>query len=797
MRARSWPTALLLCVAAALFVTSMPAAAAPVGPPPRPPASDPVDSGLTQHTYTYADAPVGQPLKGIAPYLFPGDTYADKYPGGVMWSYFALNEVMKDPTNCNSFDWTVFEKALDEAAVWGRQLAFRFYVEYPGGTGSHPGNGIPPCLNGKVTMRSNPFWGTVSPDYDDPDTVQAFTNFVNAFAARYDHSGPGGSADPRIGFMTAGLVGLWGEWHTWPYDSDQADGYPDLMPSDATVSTLIHTISAAFDNIQPQIRYGDLAGLADTPNIGLHDDSWPYKENRGGQSRSMTLPKSLGGWDDAFLQRALNGGTENRWTTASIGGEARPEIQGQLYGNWPGGSDQVDDVLAATELTHISWMINQTGATGYSTSDAKVAAGMRKMGYNLHVPQAHFNATANGSFKVGVTMRNDGVAPFYQPWTVELGLRDSAGKLVRTWDTSWDVRKVKPLKIRAFPDWNTGADPTYLDYGRPENFSATIDATGVASGGYKLVMRVRNPLETVTPDVLKARPASTRLSDSVIDRYRKPYPLSFANSTQGSDGWLDLGGLAVGGGGGGDTTAPTAPTLTSTGRTDSSVALSWSGASDNVGVTGYDIHRDGTKIASVAGTSYNDTGLSAGTSYTYTVRAKDAAGNISPASASVTVTTTSSGGGGRLLVDDFDNSPVWPTAAANDLGKWTGANGFTNGGGSGAVSAGALTLAYNNAGWFGSDVFTSVADRNYLVVRIKGQSGGEEKDFELSVGGVTKRFKDFTLDGGGHPVLTTGYTDIRIPLTANGISRSAPGQIAMSFWHGGNSSVSIDSLSFE
>ncbi|WNI21468.1 DUF4832 domain-containing protein [Streptomyces sp. ITFR-16] len=791
-------SAVLLFLAALLTISPLSAAAAPSGPPPRPPASDPVDSSLTKHAYTYSDAPLGQPMKGIAPYLFPGDNYADKYPGGLLWSYFALNEVMKDPSDCDSFDWTIFEMALDEAAVWGRQLAFRFYVEYPGGTGTHPGNGIPPCLNGKVAMRSNPAWGTVSPDYDDPDTVEAFTNFFDAFAARYDHSGPGGTADPRIGFMTAGLVGLWGEWHTWPYDADQADGYPNLMPSDATVSTLVHHMSDAFDNIQPEIRYGDLAGVEAASNVGLHDDSWAYKEDRAGTLKGMTLPKSLGGADDAFLQRALDGGVENRWTTASIGGESRPEIQGQLYANWPGGTGQVDDVLASTELSHVSWMINQTGATGYSTTDPKVSAGMRKMGYNLHVPQANFNASANGSFKVGVTLQNDGVAPFYQPWTVQLGLRNAAGDLVKTWDTPWDIRKVKPLKVRAFPDWNVGADPAYLDYGRPENFSATVDASGVASGDYKLVMRVHNPLDAVTPEVLKARPAATRLSDDVIGHYRAPYPLSFANSTQGADGWLDLGGLAVAGGGvGGDTTAPTAPTVTSTGRTDSSVALSWSGATDDVGVTGYDVYRDATKIASVTGTTYDDTGLTAGTAYTYTVRAKDAAGNTSPAGAPLTVTTSGGGGGTGLLVDDFDNNPAWPGAASNDLGRWTGANGFTNGGGSGAVSGGALTLAYDNNGWFGTDVYTSVSTLNHLVVRAKGLRGGEENDFELSAGGVTKRFKDLVLDGGAHPVLTTGYQDFRIPLTANGISRTEPAQLSLSFWHGGSSSLSIDSISFE
>jgi len=98
--------------------------------------------------------------------------------------------------------------------------------------------------------------------------------------------------------------------------------------------------------------------------------------------------------------------------------------------------------------------------------------------------------------------------------------------------------------------------------------------------------------------------------------------------------------------GGGDTQAPTAPgNLTSPGKTSSSISLSWSGSSDNVGVSGYRVYRNGANVATVSSTTHNDTGLSAGTSYTYVVRAIDAAGNESGASNSVTVTTDSSGGG--------------------------------------------------------------------------------------------------------------------------------------------------------
>jgi chitodextrinase len=90
-----------------------------------------------------------------------------------------------------------------------------------------------------------------------------------------------------------------------------------------------------------------------------------------------------------------------------------------------------------------------------------------------------------------------------------------------------------------------------------------------------------------------------------------------------------------------DTTAPTAATLSASGTTTSTTNLSWSGATDNVAVTGYDVYRNGTLLASTTtATTYSVTGLTAATTYTFTVRAKDAAGNISVDSNTVSVTTS-------------------------------------------------------------------------------------------------------------------------------------------------------------
>lgn len=98
------------------------------------------------------------------------------------------------------------------------------------------------------------------------------------------------------------------------------------------------------------------------------------------------------------------------------------------------------------------------------------------------------------------------------------------------------------------------------------------------------------------------------------------------------------------GGGGGDTIAPTAPTgLGASVASSSQINLSWNASSDNVGVTGYDIYRGGSFLKSVAATTASDTGLSGSTTYSYYVKAKDAAGNQSVSSNTVSATTQSGG----------------------------------------------------------------------------------------------------------------------------------------------------------
>ncbi|OXS58823.1 chitinase [Cohnella sp. CIP 111063] len=103
-----------------------------------------------------------------------------------------------------------------------------------------------------------------------------------------------------------------------------------------------------------------------------------------------------------------------------------------------------------------------------------------------------------------------------------------------------------------------------------------------------------------------------------------------------------------------DLIPPSVPgNLHSTGTTSGSVSLAWDASTDNVGVTGYIVTYDSTNV-NVTGTNATINGLAPSTSYTFTVKARDAAGNVSNASIPITVTT-----------DAPPVDPIKPTAPTN------------------------------------------------------------------------------------------------------------------------------------
>jgi len=184
----------------------------------------------------------------------------------------------------------------------------------------------------------------------------------------------------------------------------------------------------------------------------------------------------------------------------------------------------------------------------------------------------------------------------------------------------------------------------------------------------------------------------------------------------------DIGGHEYGASGGttnpSDTTAPSTPSgLGATAGSATQVNLIWNASTDNVGVTGYKIYRNGTEIQSSTATSFTDSTVVGGTSYSYTVKAYDAAGNLSSASNTATVNTPQATSG--VNISSYSAGSITANSAKIN---WT-----TNTPSTGVVSYG------TSAGNLSSQVSAGNAATSQSV-QINGLSSGTVYYYKVSAG---------------------------------------------------------------
>lgn len=162
-----------------------------------------------------------------------------------------------------------------------------------------------------------------------------------------------------------------------------------------------------------------------------------------------------------------------------------------------------------------------------------------------------------------------------------------------------------------------------------------------------------------------------------------------------------------------DTTPPTAPTnLTTTVVSPAQINLSWTASTDNVGVTGYKVERcqgngcaSFSQIATPTGATYNDTGLSGSTSYSYRVRATDASNNFSVYSNTATATTSASGSNISVTITPHQGGVVMgqtlglAATVTNDVGN-AGVTWSTSGGALSGQTISSATFSSASAGSF-------------------------------------------------------------------------------------------------
>ena len=427
-----------------------------------------------------ATTPADNPLKGLVPYA---DANVDRFPHSLEFDYLKLSDLM---VGRDTFDWQPLESRLDLIASRGCQAVFRIWIEYPNQT-----SGLPQFLRDdgvKVTTWTNteetPATKNITPDYEDERLVVALERFVEEFGRRYD-------GDKRLGFLTAGLLGAWGEWHSWPRD--------ELFASKATQKRILEAYAQAFTKTPVLLRYP--AGKSNSSYVanddlpfGYHDDSFAWGTlDTGNPDDSWFYMSLLGEAGDKAL---------NKWKKHPIGGEIRPEIWGQIFDAKPR-HKQAQDFARCVQQTHATWLMDSGMFNKKPTADRikRATLEIQRMGYDFYVRSARIDRSGAERIEVELEVLNNGVAPFYYDWPLELAALSGSGSVLKTYPVDWKLAGIEPSTT-------------------PHSLKALLLTKEIPEQSEKLALRVINPLPNGKP-------------------------LKFANANQDADasGWLTLGKL--------------------------------------------------------------------------------------------------------------------------------------------------------------------------------------------------------------------------------------------------------------
>jgi hypothetical protein len=361
------------------------------------------------------DSAIGNPLKGLVespfynypPYKVDIPNSVEFYYIGtyhflcmlidVAWAHnhgrdlsIGLDDIMKGNPRIvgetKAFDWGLLDDCLQKSAGRNNHAIWRVIVHFPGQALKVPKY----LIDAGVDLRR--YDGGVSPYYGDPKLLEAFEQFIKSSGKRYD-------GDKRLGFVQAGLLGFWGEWHTFG---------ENFIPS-GVGEKVVAWYAASYTKTQVQLRYPSSSGFS--AGLGLHDDSFAYEtldgQYNGGLVRSYF-----------FWPSVLRSGGGDSWKRAAVGGETRPEIQNEVFEpGYKSGTAYKQNFMQCVQICHVTYMFHHaafigSGFTGTELANARSAHA--RMGYNFHVFSVAVKRLANANqVDVDVTMQQIGVAPFY------------------------------------------------------------------------------------------------------------------------------------------------------------------------------------------------------------------------------------------------------------------------------------------------------------------------------------------------------------------------------------------------
>lgn len=437
--------------------------------------------GQTWQPLTYDSLKSGletNPLKGFATIFNPDPT--STFPATVQGKLFGLDEVMFGP---NTFDWQVIDDFLDDMSEQGKHSYLQVNID-PAFGNTH----LPPYLFPLVDTffydDPNPVSPVddLCPDWNDPDLIDAMVTFIDSFGMRYDN-------DDRVYMIHLGLYGMWGEWHI----GDVALVRPEFDMTEDNKALIANAYADAFPNTLLLARFPE--------NMPIPQDY--------GYSDGLFFTESISDVNNFFFHNTLKiNNADLNWKHVPIGGEITPEIQSELWDNWPNTIGQ--DVLQSFDSIRPSFLFSHHHFTDQIVEntaewDNSIRA-IREMGYSLFIDSVRFSA-ANGMPVIEANILNRGIAPFYGDWEIEFSAIDVNNQVINLGTSTWALHLIQP--------------DTEINY---RSFHSNVF---LPDGDYTLLLKVKNPIEAYT------------ISDAP--------EFTFANESQNQDlqGAITLGDFSI------------------------------------------------------------------------------------------------------------------------------------------------------------------------------------------------------------------------------------------------------------
>lgn len=332
------------------------------------------------HTFQFAESTEAfrNPMKGWV--VWAENHVTQPQPTTLFFSYRSWRELEPDEGEWDFESWEedVWQHWVDQ----GMKGILRVYVDYPGRE-----SGMPQWLadQGVELTEYGQYGGGFTPDYTNPLFVEKAEALIQKLGERYNN-------DPRVAFVDVGILGHWGEWHTYPTSH--------LFARRNVQQRVVEAYVKHMPDKKKMLRYPE-PWTALMP-VGYRDDCF-YSDTDGEE-------------DWQFFRRIESANADDVWMTQPYGGEFCGGGQGAINDT----TSAPDECIRLLKVGHFSH-IGPAGGTMRAVDDAHQAnidTMLKTMGYRFVLRQAEVvkQASAGSEITVALYLENVGSAPFYYPW---------------------------------------------------------------------------------------------------------------------------------------------------------------------------------------------------------------------------------------------------------------------------------------------------------------------------------------------------------------------------------------------